>query len=310
MEKPIFIVGVPRSGTTLLRMMLNAHSKIAIAPETHFFRLFWANRYKYGDLSNKNNFKKLWNELVECKYFKDLKLKDVQKIYKRLLDGERSYKSIFERLLKEYAKQNNKPRWGEKTPAHLLYLEIILSFFPSAKVIHIIRDPRDVALSFKKVPWGTNDVFSVARIWNKYMSIADNFKDKILEIRYEDLIANPESILRNVCDFIEERFEKQMLNFHSYSKKYMVQNEPWKEGVLKPLTISNIGKYKKELSKWEIEQIEVKCLRYMIKRRYIIAPLKLSFDERLYLFSKNVLFHSLWFFRAVFRRANKLIYKK
>ena len=171
MDEPIFVVGVPRSGTTLLRMMLNSHSRIAIAPETHFFRLFWANRHKYGDLNKDNNFQKLWNDLTKCKYFGDLKLKNVQKIYEDLFNGKRSYKAIFTKLIKEYAKQHNKTRWGEKTPGHLEYIKTILSFYPHAKMIHIIRDPRDVALSLKKVPWGSNDVFPIARFWKRYINI-------------------------------------------------------------------------------------------------------------------------------------------
>ncbi len=312
MEKPIFIVGTGRSGTTLLRMMLNSHSKIAISPETHFFRLFWSNRHKYGkDLDDEDNFKKLWNDLTNCKYFKDLKFEDPQRIYKELLSEKRSYKSIFEKLLKEYSIQHNKLRWGEKTPVHLVYIETILAFFPYAKIIHIIRDPRDVALSYKKVPWGKNDVFSVARLWNKYMEIPKRCKrvnnSNFLEIKYEDLVKKPKEILKIICSFIEEDFEEQMLNFHVYSKQYMVQNEPWKEGVLKPLSTANIGKWKKELSKWEIEQIEIKCRRNMVEKGYLKGSLDLSFNEILVLHSKNVLFHSLWFFRASFRKITRLI---
>ena len=308
-KEPIFIVGVPRSGTTLLRMMLNSHSKIAIAPETHFFRFFWANRDKYGDLKKEENFKKLWNDLVRCKYFQDLKLKDTQKIYRSLLNHEqRDYKNIFEKLCKEYAKQNNKLRWGEKTPGHLEYLEIILSFFPSAKIIHIIRDPRDVALSYKKVPWGVNDVFSVARLWNRYMNIFKNFKNKnksnFLEVKYEDLVIKAKDILQTICAFIGEEFEEQMLSFHFYSKQYIEHNEPWKEGVLKPLTVSNVGKYKKGLSKWEIEQIETKCWKHMLDKDYTLLFLNpFSYFD---LTIKNILFHNLWFFKAVFHRIKNL----
>ena len=77
-----------RSGTTLLRMMLNSHSKIAIASETYFF-VFWSHRQKCGDLNNDDNFKKLWNDLIKCKYFNDLKLKNSQKIYEDLLKIEK-----------------------------------------------------------------------------------------------------------------------------------------------------------------------------------------------------------------------------
>ena len=76
MESPIFIVGVPRSGTTLLRMILNAHSKIGIATETHFVRLFWATHAKYGNLTNERNMNAFWKDLSDSKYFDDLKFND------------------------------------------------------------------------------------------------------------------------------------------------------------------------------------------------------------------------------------------
>ncbi len=199
MEEPIFIVGMPRSGTTLVRMILNSHSKIAIAPETHFFLLFWSKRFRYGNLRRDDNFQRLWNDLTKCKYFRDLRLNNVQNIYNELFAGERSYKAIFEKLLKQYAKQNNKIRWGEKTPGHIKYLHTILSFYPYAKIIHVIRDPRDVALSLKKVPWNAGDVFINSKFWNQCINTPKKLgltnSNLYIEVKYEDLVINPKDIL-------------------------------------------------------------------------------------------------------------------
>ncbi|AMM41430.1 protein-tyrosine sulfotransferase [Candidatus Desulfofervidus auxilii] len=306
MDEPIFIVGVPRSGTTLLRMMLNSHSRIAIAPETHFFRLFWANRHKYGDLNKDNNFQKLWNDLTKCKYFGDLKLKNVQEIYEDLFNGKRSYKAIFTKLIKEYAKQHNKTRWGEKTPGHLEYVKTILSFYPHAKMIHIIRDPRDVALSLKKVPWGSRDVFPIARFWKRYINIPKKMKVihsySYLEIRYEDLVRSPEETLKVICNFINEKVEKNMFKFYLVSENYLPENEPWKTGCLKPLNSEYIGKWKTKLKEWEVKQIIATCSHEMLEKGYIENEPNFSFTDKLVLKSKNLQSYIKSFIRWIVRR--------
>jgi hypothetical protein len=305
-NEPIFIVGVPRSGTTLVRLILNSHSRIAIAPETHFFRIFWARRDKYGDLRKDENLQSFWGDFAQSKHFEDFRFHDEPDIRNRIFSGERSYNAILRTLLIAYAKQNSKIRWGEKTPGHLEYANTILDFYPDARIIHVIRDPRDVALAFKKVPWGSNHVFPNARLWNRYMDMPKRqgltTSDAYFELRYEDLVTNPKAMIYALCDFIHEEPEDTMNEFYQTARQYIEKNEPWKDGCLRPLTSSNVGKWKRELSNWEIEQIFLKCERSMIEKGYIQPHHDLSPGARLVKNSKNLLFHFLWLVRRIFNK--------
>ena len=310
MKQPIFIVGVPRSGTTLVRLILNSHSRIAIAPETHFFRHFWSHRDMYGDLQQDANLQAFWDDFSNSKYFQDFRFKDVQRICDKIFSGERTYKDIFSTLLVEYAKQNGKIRCGEKTPDHLEFAKTILDLYPDAKIIHVIRDPRDVALSFKRIPWGSNYVFSNARLWNRYMDIPKkqnliSNSGSYLELIYEDLVTNSKEMIKVICSFIHEEPEDGMHKFYQSSERYIEKNEPWKNKCLQPLTSSYIGKWKDELSNWEIEQIVIKCGQRMIEKGYIQRQTNISFRETLILTSKKLLFHCLWFFRAILNKIRK-----
>ena len=307
MSKPIFIVGVPRSGTTLVRMILNAHSKIAIATETHFFRLFWASRDRHGDIKQDQNLLKLWDTFIKTKYFKDLKIDNAHEISKMIFSGERSYKAIYETILKEYARQNNKIRWGEKTPEHLEFVGTIFDFYPDAQVINVIRDPRDVALSFKKVPFGSNCVFSIARLWNRYIDVPKKQdiinRGSYLEVKYEDIVIKPKKMIGEMCAFINEEPDEKMFQFQKYSHSYIEKNEPWKNGCLQPLTTSNIGKWKNELSNWEIEQVILKCERRMIEKGYISPKMNIKFRSRILKVTKNIFFHFIWVLRGLLKKA-------
>jgi hypothetical protein len=314
MNKPIFIVGVPRSGTTLLRLILNAHSRIGIATETHFLRIFWSARQKYGDLEKNCNLDAMWSDLKGSKYLKDLNLKNIEEIRLKVNNGERSYKNIFRTLLTEYAEQRGKVRWGEKTPGHLEFVEDLVAFFPDCKIIHVIRDPRDVCLSFKKVPWGSNNVYSNARLWNRYIDLCENksfYKcAAYIEVKYEELVTNPKKQIEHICKFIGEKAEDQMLYFYQFAGQYLEKDEPWKNGCFNPLTSENIGKWRRELTKWEVEQINIKCENNMLKKGYLEYTNKLSLAYILLRYLKLFVYSLIWLFRSFFYKLAAIIDKK
>lgn len=268
------MVGVPRSGTTLLRLILNAHSCISLGPETHFFKQVWERRNYYGDLSNHANLLKLWGEYSLTKSFDDFGFVDKARVEKTVLKSVRNYADFLRILLELYAKNNHKRVWGEKTPEHLFNVTEIVKWYPDAKVVHVIRDPRAVCASLTKVPWSSDDVISNARVWNCYLSFAEELhsgknRESVLEVCYEDLIRSTEATLKRVCGFIEIKFEPGMLSFYKDSRKFIEKNEPWKDNVLTPLNICSIDKWKKELSVVQQKEIETKTRRFMLKYGYL-----------------------------------------
>jgi hypothetical protein len=288
-------------------MILNKHSQVSIAPETHFFRVFWSKRKKYGDLKCNSNFYAFWKECSESKYFNDLGFTNLKSIQRKLEASDRSYKSIIQILLKEYAEKYGKMRWGEKTPGHFLYINTILSLFPEARIIHVIRDPRAVALSNKKVPWGHRDVFAHARLWNKYMKTSINYATyhakSYMEIKYEELVTNATPTIKRMCSFINVGWEKAMLHYYKDSREFIEKNEEWKNNCNEPITNRNIEIWKNELTDAEKEEIQIKCAKWMEKKGYLPSCTRAGQANKLLIF-KLALYQYRWFMRASYRKLN------
>lgn len=259
-KKTVFIVGCPRSGTTLLQQILDAHPDIAIAPETHFMRLFWGSREQYGNLAEDKNYKQLIEDIVVLPEFLEMEL-STQAFAEAAWSIERNYSAVFQLLLEQFACQRQVNIVGEKTPNHVHYLPQIQEFFPEAYFIHIVRDPRSVVNSWRTVPWSTGSILEDAKIWQYYVSAIwrkpPKKRDRVFTIYYEQLILSPEKSLRSLCEFIGLRFESSMLSYHDKQSKLVnVQREPWKRNSVKPISKESMFKWKKDLSRADIVDIE------------------------------------------------------
>lgn len=215
---PIFIIGMPRSGTKLLRELLNGHSKIQIpSGETEFLPYWVANWCSYGDLSNFQTFSKFYELSLTLPYF----------IYTReqnaLIDCQQWYNScqnfslagVFKALMRHDAgiRYKSSKIWGDKSPSYINHVALLKSIYPQARFIHIIRDARDYCLSMQKA-WGKHPIRAAQR-WVEGLEKADRdtakFKDDYLEICYEDILSCPEAILSKCCNLLEIDFERDML---------------------------------------------------------------------------------------------------
>ena len=238
-QQPIFIVGLPRSGTTLLAVMLSAHSHLSCGPETHVFR----NLYS-GTKRNICSAKTWPDSAVD--YLFSLRLGDsypVPHYYSinwatlsdHLRGKDRTLTSVASALPELFMEEQGQMRWIEKTPDHLLHVDTIRTLFPDAPIIRIRRDPRDVALSLLNVPWGP-DTFLEALIYcHRYHNIFNEFfhvDRNSYSVHYEALLSSPERELLNICDFLREPFEPSMLDTQQAAKHVQRTNEePWKAKV-------------------------------------------------------------------------------
>jgi hypothetical protein len=164
--EPIFILGVSRSGTSLMRKILNASDKIAIAWENHFLGHLIASegaRYKFrqfGDLSDDDNVRKLVDHLYSGEFRQSSKHREVSHQWNwivkkvdredflgRILASDRSERALFTIMMQVYAANQGKPIMGEKTPAHVRYVSTLMEWFPKGRVIHMVRDPRAIFIS-------------------------------------------------------------------------------------------------------------------------------------------------------------------
>jgi hypothetical protein len=198
--EPIFVVGHPRSGTTLLASLLDSHTQVAVPPETHFFD---ATR-RWGGRDERLPVDTLVQELQRNPRLGDLGL-DPEDIRRRLGGGQSSLSVLLRAALEAYAEQRGKPRAAEKTPGHLWYVEQIIRWYPAAVVIWIVRDGRDCVGSLLRMPWTHSSVRLHSLQWQRSSSTCRRwqrrFPDRVLRIRYEDLLADPDAQFTRIQDF-------------------------------------------------------------------------------------------------------------
>lgn len=249
--KTIFIVGVGRSGTSLLHSALNSHNQITLPPETHFVRTY---------IAGNNDIRKLKKKIINDKYLKRLDLD-----LKKLVANSSSLENFYKSLLMEYMRKENKMIVGDKDPKNIEYLKLIHSMFPKTSLIHIFRDPRAVISSRKKAKWSKNRNIMQHMLAYKAqllycMKIGRKLFSNYYEIRYEDLVLNPSEELKKLCTHIGVDFDENMLEFYKNSHKVAEGEETlWKENIFNPIMKQNIHKWEKNLTKKEINLINV-CL--------------------------------------------------
>lgn len=214
---PFFILGAQRSGTTMLRLMLNNHSNLAVPHETGFIVSFYKKLNNYIPISDKENLERLVTDIGNSQHVKKGQhIKNKQ----NLLDMRtESYAELVDAIMTQCAHEAGKPRWGDKTPSYTADLDILWQIFPFCKYIHLIRDGRDVLLSQRKLSWGSKNTVRLAQEWRWKTTLCHKIgsvlpADCFLEVRYEDLVTNTEEVLRIICDFLGEPFDDSLLHYH------------------------------------------------------------------------------------------------
>ena len=265
-DSPIFIVGLGRSRTTLLSRMLDAHSEIAIFPETWWYvvldRLGCST--EFSDPWQTSLFlNEVWENLNSDR-------DPAARILAREASKEPRYVGptvrVLERLGRAYANERHARIWGEKTPAHALWLPQVRDLFPRARILFMVRDPRDVLVSYddrwNKGRRSTDYLISTASLLKYYLLhllYREGFPPgQIRCVKYESLTAQPSAELKKICDFLGVDFEPSMLNF--YQRYGNVENE-MAEGrhhllLSKPATTDHIGRHKKAFSPSQIALVE------------------------------------------------------
>ncbi len=283
MESPIFIVGTGRSGTSMLRLILNAHSHIAVPPELTYF-----NRYQ--DLGIEK-----WDhpDITEAQYrtfvgdFLERRIRgrvldeaSTRELEEKILeDGVRDLRQPFMMALEAYARQHGKKRWGEKSPPHLLYADVMHAMFPDARFILVVRDPRAGVRSMNNVPFFPDDVVFNALHRRHYEKDGYSLLERSVPagqrmvVRYEDLVASPQSEVATICDFLEEPFEPEMLDFHREAQKHLPPVVYTKQ-LSQPISTSSLDKWKRHLTPSEVGVIELLCAEEMTRFGY--EPMRTS----------------------------------
>jgi hypothetical protein len=260
---PIFIIGTERSGTNLLRLLLNTHSSITIPHPPHIMKNFFKLEPLYGDLNKDGNFMRLIRDVVKMvelhPYPWGIKL-NAQAI---LQDArERNLINIFFGVYNQYLKGTSKVRWGCKSTFMIYHIALIRRYYPGSKFLYLVRDGRDVAASAKKSIFNSYSVYYTSRLWKKEQQIGIYWLNKLDEnsiflLKYEDLLSDAEGMVRAVCSFLNEPYQGDMLDFFNTqeAKKSGSISAAWRN-TAKPIINNNTDKFRTELRKDEIDLFE------------------------------------------------------
>src|SRR5215467_16068436 len=215
MAPPVIVLGVGRSGTTLLRVMLDRSSELAIPYETFFVPQL---AHRHGGHPNLESF---LDDLGRLRTLYDWGIKP-DDVRPRLREGMTTSEAIAA-IFETYAERQGKERWGDKTPLYMQQLPLLEGLFQDAIWIHLVRDGRDAALSFLSLPEGFSGktwaqprtAAQFAARWRTEIlaarKLGSHVGGRYLELRYEDLVTEPERELRRVCEHASLEWEAAML---------------------------------------------------------------------------------------------------
>lgn len=239
-----FIVGCGRSGTTLLKSMLDAHPGVFVPAETFFFSGI-RRRFPGGESAP-------WQAKLDyiCSrwWMRDAGLTQAA-VRAQLEAAQPDWAALFVATMAALAAGKDYAAIGEKTPAHVADAQELLELFPACKIVQIVRDPRAVLASYRGVKVGTNEAVAVAREWKAAMQAHQGLAkhDRYLLIRYEDLVTKPDQTLAQVCQHLGLQFDPAMLAFHKRDRPGYAAEQAHHAATQRPIFRTSIDAWKGKL---------------------------------------------------------------
>ncbi len=266
-QSPIFIVGTPRSGTTLIAKILGRHSRLFMPGETHFFDDIYS-RKDDAHILDIDTIEEISVRLYDLydRYYEPDDQQRIEKLFsssvelKEQLSGCKSYSDIFNYFMSIQMEVEGKKRWGNNAPRDLFCIDDILDFYPDAKIIVCVRDVRAFLLSYQG-KWKVTGDEHVERLkklyhpvitsllWKASMKLVPDIRRKVnndnyIIVKYEEIVTNPGFIIKRICKIIGESFEADMLNINTHNSS----NKSTGKGIFS----TSIGRWKTDLKPEEI----------------------------------------------------------
>lgn len=262
--RPLFIGACPRSGTTLLRVMLDNHPDLAIPHETNFVRPLWWRRVHFGDLRDPANRRRVAEWILTDKGLRGGRLRDGRisrrDAIRRVADAPPTVGSIVQACLQLYAEVHGKPRWGDKRPSYSGFIGMLFAMFPNAQYINLVRDPRGAVASQIPMGWDAPGVAIPAATarWEAAIRRSDHFArrlrpDQFLDLRYEDMVSDPHAALERVCvfaglragDAVETMISRRHISLRGSHKR-----------VAEPITTASVERWREQLQPHQVALVE------------------------------------------------------
>lgn len=286
MKQPFFLLGNPRSGTSLLRIILDSHPNIVVPPECGFIEWLFE---KYKDWDFKKMIGPFIEDLYQTKKFEtwNLPKDDLLEVLNKHQPS--TYQLTCQHIYFAYGNKfsKNLSNWGDKNNYYINHVHKLKIIFPDAVFIHLVRDGRDVAASYKKInqsdfksrykPSLPNTIKNIAIEWVSNLEVINNFfqtleENKYITLRYEDLLNSPKQQLTRITSFLDLSYHPDMLNYHKRNQKYDIEPAEtieWKKKTLENIDSSRIGRYKKDLSQIEVNEFDLYAKNMLAKFSYI-----------------------------------------
>jgi hypothetical protein len=285
---PIFIGGPDRCGKTTLRAILASHPNISIpAVGSNMWTYFYG---QFGDLGRAENFERCLDSMMHYKHVIFLK-PDPDRIRKEFWQGPPTYARLFSLFHQHHAEREGKPRWGDQTGLIERYADAIFEAYPAAKMIHMLRDPRDrYEASLTLWPKGKGRAGGATARWLYSFYLAKRnirkFPDRYKIIRFESLVSDPEQNIREICAFLDEDYVPAMLTMEGAPthRDKLLHGSMFEEGT-SPLSENFIGLYRRAIPKQEIAYMQNLAGKQMAALDYTLDAINFSLLERaIYIF--------------------------
>lgn len=271
-----FLICSERSGSNFITKLFDSHPDVCGPSPSHLIRVFSLNLWRYGDLNNSKNWQVLTKDVSDYmanqigKWQSHFNGNELASLIDRSLPG------LVKHIYLTEAMSHGKNKIFIKENHTYRFTHFLLSSFPNAKFIYMVRDPRDMALSLKLSNLTKGGVYEAANLWKKDQEESIKFYSMLTEtqkacfIKYESLLINPEIELRKLCDFLKIKYSKSMLQYHSKPLTNVNANRMsgW-SNLNQPVIRDNFNKYKKMLSETEIKYVESVCREEMSYLNYI-----------------------------------------
>lgn len=280
---PIFIGGLDRSGTSLIYALLASHPRVAMTRRTNWWSYFSG---QYGDLRDDANLDRLLAQMA--KYRRHRKLEpDFAALRSAFRAGPRTYGRLYGLLQEQHAERLGKPRWGDKSLHTERYADRVFADFPTARLIHMIRDPRDryasVLKRWKRLRGG---VGAATAAWLASVRLAEHnvrrYPGQYLILSYEDLASDPQTQLRRVSAFIGEEYAPRMLRMEA-AEDFRLTGGNSSYGGFEAGAIStrSIGRFRETIPTSDVAFIQARARRAMANHGYDLVSTPMSPSARI-----------------------------